>query len=195
MLAREAVAPATCGALLTPYLWQCWGTLYSVSFRKRYKSSSFPCQLCCEARAPSYITLALSKPLAGPSSLRKGASGPCRVVQPGLVPRANYGWSVYILEGGSWETDIPAKTWGRNGFYQCQWGCAGSPGQITTDKGASQVLWSKTCRPTNLQKKWRGKLEGSYTVKVQTSCSVCSCSVAPEDNKKEFTEYQTLAER
>lgn len=37
---------------------------------------------------------AVSKPLADQAPLRKGAGGPFRVVQPGLVPRGSHGWSV-----------------------------------------------------------------------------------------------------
>lgn len=32
-----------------------------------------------------------------------------------------------VMEGRSWGMDLPAKTWGRDGFYQCQSGCVGSP--------------------------------------------------------------------
>lgn len=95
-------------------------------------------------------------------------------------------WLMWVdHERRALRTNLPAKTWGGEGFYQCQWGCAGSPIQITIGKGALQVLWSETCQPVNLKAKLRGRLEESLTtVKVWSNYWVCFYAIVTGDDKK-----------
>lgn len=143
---------------------QAWGTHYSVLLKKKKVDRtvlSQPTQFW-GGNSCNYQTTSKQ------GCLRKGADAPFRVIQPGLAP-----WLMCVSHERVLRTNLPAKTWGGDGFCQCRWGCVGSPIQITTGKGALQILWSETCQPVTLQAKLKGRLDNGYTVKVWRKYWVC----------------------